>query len=163
MCLCVLYIVYYIINSVLGIYKFFRISNAICETKKNTDVFWLFLLPFGFLLLFGLWKTNGSSKFVRKHKSNNNRGGFLKSRKVTPKKHYCYSSRNIVKMKVSDLHTSLSSSSRVNSFFFTTLSWLRKLNSAAFFWSLANLFSYLETFFSGGLMLSKIKMKFLGV
>merc|ERR1719154_281316 len=27
-----------------------------------------------------------------------------------------------------------------NSFFLTVLSWLRKLNSAAFFWSLANLF-----------------------
>ena len=50
--------------------------------------------------------------------------------------------------------TSLSSSSRVNSFFLTCLSWLRKLNSAAFFWSLANLFSYLETFFSVGFMLT---------
>lgn len=49
--------------------------------------------------------------------------------------------------------TSLSSSSRVNSFFLTCLSWLRKLNSAAFFCSLANLFSYLETFFSVGFML----------
>lgn len=49
--------------------------------------------------------------------------------------------------------TSFSSSSKVNSFFLTTLSWLRKLNSAAFFWSLANLFSYLETFFKAGLTL----------
>lgn len=49
--------------------------------------------------------------------------------------------------------TSLSSSSRVNSFFFTTFSWFLKLNSAAFFWSLANLFSYLETFFKVGLTL----------
>lgn len=53
--------------------------------------------------------------------------------------------------------TSLSSSSRVNSFFLTCLSWLRKLNSAAFFWSLANLFSYLETFFSVGFMLIAVK------
>lgn len=51
------------------------------------------------------------------------------------------------------VHTSLSSSSRVNSFFFTTFSWFLKLNSAAFFWSLANLFSYLETFFKVGLTL----------
>lgn len=51
--------------------------------------------------------------------------------------------------------TSLSSSSKVNSFFFTTLSWLRKLNSAAFFWSLANLFSYFETFLSVGLTLKE--------
>lgn len=50
-------------------------------------------------------------------------------------------------------HTSLSSSSRVNSFFFTTFSWFLKLNSAAFFWSLANLFSYLETFFNVGFTL----------
>lgn len=49
--------------------------------------------------------------------------------------------------------TSLSSSSKVNSFFLTTLSWLRKLNSAAFFCSLANLFSYLDTFFKVGLTL----------
>ena len=41
----------------------------------------------------------------------------------------------------------------VNSFFLTVFSWLRKLNSAAFFWSLANLFSYLETFLREGLML----------
>merc|ERR1719336_795157 len=39
-----------------------------------------------------------------------------------------------------------SSSSMVNSFFLTVLSWFRKLNSAAFFWSLANLFSYFDTF-----------------
>lgn len=51
------------------------------------------------------------------------------------------------------IHTSLSSSSKVNSFFLTTLSWLRKLNSAAFFCNLANLFSYLETFFNVGLTL----------
>lgn len=56
--------------------------------------------------------------------------------------------------------TSFSSSSRVNSFFLTTLSWLRKLNSAAFFWSLANLFSYLETFFKVGLTLHKTKITF---
>ena len=43
----------------------------------------------------------------------------------------------------------------VNSFFFTVFSWFLKLNSAAFFWSLANLFSYLETFFSVGLMLER--------
>ncbi len=49
--------------------------------------------------------------------------------------------------------TSLSSSSIVNSFFFTCLSWLRKLNSAAFFWSLANLFSYLDTLRREGLIL----------
>lgn len=49
--------------------------------------------------------------------------------------------------------TSLSSSSKVNSFFLTCFSWLRKLNSAAFFWSLANLFSYLDTFFRVGFML----------
>ena len=48
---------------------------------------------------------------------------------------------------------SLSSSSNVNSFFFTVLSWFLKLNSAAFFCNLANLFSYFETFFSVGLML----------
>lgn len=53
--------------------------------------------------------------------------------------------------------TSLSSSSRVNSFFLTTFSWLRKLNSAAFFWSLANLFSYLDTFLSVGLTLEVTK------
>lgn len=53
--------------------------------------------------------------------------------------------------------TSLSSSSKVNSFFLTTLSWLRKLNSAAFFCNLANLFSYLETFFNVGLTLKCIK------
>lgn len=53
--------------------------------------------------------------------------------------------------------TSLSSSSKVNSFFLTTLSWLRKLNSAAFFCSLANLFSYLDTFFKVGLTLLKRK------
>ena len=47
---------------------------------------------------------------------------------------------------------SLSSSSKVNSFFLTVLSWFRKLNSAAFFCNLANLFSYLETFFKVGLM-----------
>ena len=41
----------------------------------------------------------------------------------------------------------------VNSFFLTVFNWFRKLNSAAFFWSLANLFSYFETFFSEGLML----------
>lgn len=52
------------------------------------------------------------------------------------------------------LHTdSFSSSSIVNSFFLTTLSWLRKLNSAAFFCNLANLFSYLETFLSVGFTL----------
>merc|ERR1719468_536632 len=45
-----------------------------------------------------------------------------------------------------------SSSSIVNSFFLTVLSWFLKLNSAAFFWSLANLFSYFETFFNVGLM-----------
>merc|ERR1712173_431959 len=44
------------------------------------------------------------------------------------------------------------SSSMVNSFFLTVLSWFRKLNSAAFFWSLANLFSYFDTFFNVGLM-----------
>lgn len=49
--------------------------------------------------------------------------------------------------------TSLSSSSKVNSFFLTCFSWLRKLNSAAFFWSLANLFSYFDTFFRVGFML----------
>ena len=48
-----------------------------------------------------------------------------------------------------------SSSSMVNSFFFTVFSWFLKLNSAAFFWSLANLFSYFETFFSVGLMLER--------
>lgn len=53
--------------------------------------------------------------------------------------------------------TSLSSSSRVNSFFFTTFSWFLKLNSAAFFWSLANLFSYLETFFNVGLTLKQLR------
>jgi hypothetical protein len=53
----------------------------------------------------------------------------------------------------SDKLTSLSSSSKVNSFFLTTLSWLRKLNSAAFFCNLANLFSYLETFLRVGLTL----------
>merc|ERR1712054_702117 len=36
--------------------------------------------------------------------------------------------------------------------FLTVLSWFLKLNSAAFFWSLANLFSYLDTFFRVGLM-----------
>merc|ERR1719419_2041872 len=46
----------------------------------------------------------------------------------------------------------LSSSSIANSFFLTVLSWVRILNSAAFFCSLANLFSYLETFFSVGFM-----------
>lgn len=51
--------------------------------------------------------------------------------------------------------TSLSSSSKVNSFFLTCFSWLRKLNSAAFFWSLANLFSYLDTFFRVGFMLKE--------
>lgn len=49
--------------------------------------------------------------------------------------------------------TSLSSSSKVNSFFLTCFNWLRKLNSAAFFCSLANLFSYLDTFFRVGFML----------
>lgn len=44
----------------------------------------------------------------------------------------------------------------MNSFFLTCLSWLRKLNSAAFFWSLANLFSYLDTFFSVGFMLNHV-------
>lgn len=53
--------------------------------------------------------------------------------------------------------TSLSSSSKVNSFFLTCFSWLRKLNSAAFFWSLANLFSYFDTFFRVGFMLKKIR------
>lgn len=61
-------------------------------------------------------------------------------------------------LSVSGELTSLSSSSRVNSFFLTTLSWLRKLNSAAFFCSLANLFSYLETFFSVGLTLRGIEI-----
>lgn len=51
------------------------------------------------------------------------------------------------------IQTSFSSSSKVNSFFLTTLSWLRKLNSAAFFCNLANLFSYLETFLRVGLTL----------
>lgn len=59
--------------------------------------------------------------------------------------------------------TSLSSSSRVNSFFLTTLSWLRKLNSAAFFCSLANLFSYLETFFSVGLTLKRKSVAYIGI
>lgn len=54
---------------------------------------------------------------------------------------------------LNDTLTSLSSSSKVNSFFLTTLSWLRKLNSAAFFCNLANLFSYLDTFFKVGLTL----------
>lgn len=53
-----------------------------------------------------------------------------------------------------ECYTSLSSSSIVNSFFFTCLSWLRKLNSAAFFCSLANLFSYLETLRRDGLILN---------
>lgn len=68
--------------------------------------------------------------------------------KTTPKKYTCQRDSC-----ARALRTSLSSSSRVNSFFLTTLSWLRKLNSAAFFCSLANLFSYLETFFSVGLTL----------
>merc|ERR1719468_974336 len=45
-----------------------------------------------------------------------------------------------------------SSSSMENSFFFPVFSWFLKLNSAAFFCSLANLFSYLDTFFRVGLM-----------
>jgi len=55
--------------------------------------------------------------------------------------------------------TSLSSSSKVNSFFLTCFSWLRKLNSAAFFWSLANLFSYFDTFFRVGFMLEENAMR----
>lgn len=69
--------------------------------------------------------------------------------KTTPKKVHL----STWQLRARALRTSLSSSSRVNSFFLTTLSWLRKLNSAAFFCSLANLFSYLETFFSVGLTL----------
>lgn len=47
------------------------------------------------------------------------------------------------------------SSSSVNSFFFTTFSWFLKLNSAAFFCSLANLLSYFDTFFKAGLILQQ--------
>ena len=63
------------------------------------------------------------------------------------------------KWKWRSLTAAASSSSMVNSFFLTVLSWFRKLNSAAFFWSLANLFSYFDTFFNVGLMLIKSRMK----
>ena len=49
-----------------------------------------------------------------------------------------------------------SSSSIVNSFFLTVFSWFLKLNSAAFFWSFANLFSYFDTFFNVGFMLKLV-------
>lgn len=52
-----------------------------------------------------------------------------------------------------------SASSRVNSFFFTVLSWFLKLNSAAFFCSFANLLSYFDTFFRVGLMLIKTEIR----
>lgn len=51
--------------------------------------------------------------------------------------------------------TSGSCSAMVNSFFFTVFNWFLKLNSAAFFCNLANLFSYLDTFFKLGLMLKE--------
>lgn len=95
-----------------------------------------------------------------------------KKNRITPNVQYILSNKNvknilhilwfiIFRQNFSEpsrfIHTSLSSSSRVNSFFFTTFSWFLKLNSAAFFWSLANLFSYLETFFKVGLTL-KVKL-----
>lgn len=61
--------------------------------------------------------------------------------------------------QITTVLTSLSSSSKVNSFFFTCFSWLRKLNSAAFFWSFANLFSYFDTFFKVGFMLGNEKAR----
>ena len=60
------------------------------------------------------------------------------------------------KLNHSNTSWSLVSSSNVNSFFFTVLSWVLKLNLAASFCNLANLFSYFETFLSDGLMLQDV-------